>query len=57
VHSSAFRARNIDILFFMLETDRYGFDKKYAGTRYAKVVFLHLLGYMGHAVHSGAFAA
>jgi hypothetical protein len=37
--------------------DRYGFDKKRLGTRYAKLVFLHLVGYAGHVVHSGASGA
>jgi hypothetical protein len=45
------RARNIDAIFFMLEWDRYGFGKKYAGTHYAKLVFLHLVGSMGHVEH------
>jgi hypothetical protein len=57
VHSGAFGARNVDALFFMLRWDRYGFDKKRAGTRYSKLVFLHLVGYAGNVVHSGAFVA
>jgi hypothetical protein len=44
-------ARNIDAIFFMLEWDRYGFGKKCAGTHYAKLVFLHLVGSMGHVEH------
>jgi hypothetical protein len=39
----------------MLKRDRYGFDKKHAGTRYAELVFLHPVGYADHVVHSGAF--
>jgi hypothetical protein len=39
----------------MLGWDRYGFDKKHARTRYAELVFLHLVGSMGHIVHCGAF--
>jgi hypothetical protein len=39
-------------LFFMLKWDRYGFEKKRAGTRYTS---LHLGGSAGHIVHSGAF--
>jgi hypothetical protein len=41
----------------MLRWDRYGFDKKRSGTRYAKFVFLHLVGFAGQVVHSGASAA
>jgi hypothetical protein len=39
VHSSAFRARNVDVLFFLLGWDRYRFDKKRTGTHYAERVF------------------
>jgi hypothetical protein len=35
--------------------DRYRFDKKWTGTCYAKLVFLHLLGYAGHVVHSSVY--
>jgi hypothetical protein len=34
--------------------DRYGFHKKHTGTHYAKLVFLHLVGYAGHIMHSSA---
>jgi hypothetical protein len=54
VHSGASGPRNIDALFFMLGWDRYGFNKKHAGTRYAELVFSHPVGYAGHDVHSGA---
>jgi hypothetical protein len=38
----------------MFVWDRYRFDKKHAGTCYAKLVFLHPVGYVGHVVHSVA---
>jgi hypothetical protein len=43
--------------FFMLERDRYGFQKKCAGTRYAELVFWYPLGCAGHVVHSGTSGA
>jgi hypothetical protein len=39
---------------FMLVWNRCGFDKKRVGTRYAKLLFLRLLGSAGHVVHSRA---
>jgi hypothetical protein len=36
----------------MLVWDRYGFHKKHAGTHYAKLVFLHLIGSTGDILHS-----
>jgi hypothetical protein len=39
VHFDASRTRNVIALFFILGRDQYGFDKKHAGTRYAKLVF------------------
>jgi hypothetical protein len=44
-------------LFFMFEWDRYGFEKKRAGTRYSGLVSLHPVGSAGHIVHSGASEA
>jgi hypothetical protein len=44
----------VTALYFMLGWDRYGFNKKHAGTHYAKLVFLHQVVYVGHAVHFGA---
>jgi hypothetical protein len=54
VHSSASREQNVIAVFFMLEWDQYGFDKKRAWTHYVEVVFLHPVGWVGHIVHSGA---
>jgi hypothetical protein len=54
VNSDASGPRNIDTLFFMLGRDRYGLDKKRAGTGYAELVFSHPVGYVGHVVHFGA---
>jgi hypothetical protein len=52
VHSGASRSRNLNALFFMLMLDRYGFNKERIRTRYAELVFLHLVGSAGHVVHS-----
>jgi hypothetical protein len=54
VHSGSFGARNGDALFFMLVCDQYQFNKKRNGIRYAELMFLHLVGFMGHVVHSDA---
>jgi hypothetical protein len=41
----------------MLVWDRYGFDKKRTGRRYAELLFLHLVGSAGNVVHSGESGA
>jgi hypothetical protein len=41
----------------MLWWAQCSFYKKRVGTRYAKIVFLHLVGSAGHIVHSGARGA
>jgi hypothetical protein len=41
----------------MLGWDLYGYEKRCAGTRHAKLVFLHLMGYAGLVVHPGASEA
>jgi hypothetical protein len=41
----------------MVRWDPYRFNKKYAGTRYAELVFLHPVGSTGHIVYSSASRA
>jgi hypothetical protein len=45
--------QNSDTLFFILGWDQCAVDKKCVGTCYAKLVFLHPVGFAGHVVHSG----
>jgi hypothetical protein len=51
-HVVHFGASNVDALFSLLGWAQCGFHKKSAGTRYAKLVFLHPVGYVGHIMHS-----
>jgi hypothetical protein len=39
---------------FMVESAWFGSHKKHIGTCYADLVFLHLVGCIGHVVRSGA---
>jgi hypothetical protein len=41
----------------MLKWAWFSFQKKRTGTRYAELVFLHSMGFVGHIVHSGVFGA
>jgi hypothetical protein len=47
-HSATSGASNIGAHFFMLGWDCYGFNKNHTETRYAKLVFLHPVGSVGH---------
>jgi hypothetical protein len=57
VHSSTSGLQNVDTIFFMLRWTQYGFHEMYVGTRYVALLFLHPVGYAGHAVHSSASRA
>jgi hypothetical protein len=54
LHFGAFGVRNVITLFFMLGWEWYGFDKKHARRRYAKLVFLHPVGSLGQVRHFAA---
>jgi hypothetical protein len=54
VHSGASRARSVDAPFFMLGWAQCGIHKKRAGQCYAELIFLHLVGFLGHILHSSA---
>jgi hypothetical protein len=57
VNSGASRPQNLEALFFILVWDRYRFDKKRVGIRYAELVFLHQGRSTCHVVHFGAYGA
>jgi hypothetical protein len=57
VNSGVSGARNVDVLFFLLGWDQYIYHKKHGRTRYAKLVFLHLVRSVGPIVNSGASRA
>jgi hypothetical protein len=57
VHSSGSGAQNFNALFVILEWAQCGFHKKHAGTHYAELLFLYLVGSADYVVHSGAFEA
>jgi hypothetical protein len=57
IHFCASRVPNLDAQFFMLRWVWCGFHKMHVGTRYVKLVFLHLVRFAGHVVHSFASRA
>jgi hypothetical protein len=47
----AYRARNIDALFFMLGCAQCRSHKQHGGTRYAELMFFNMVGSTRHVVH------
>jgi hypothetical protein len=43
--------------YFHARVGQVRFSKKRTGTHYAELVFLFLVGYVGHAEHCGTFGA
>jgi hypothetical protein len=54
LYSCLFRVRHDDELLFKLEWVWCSFHIERAGTRDAELAYLHLVGFAGHIVHSGA---
>jgi hypothetical protein len=54
VNPCAYGVQNVGALFFVLEWDWCGFNKKLVRISYVELVFLHPVGYVGHVVRSGA---
>jgi hypothetical protein len=54
VHFGASGVQNVNVLYFLLGWDRYGFHEKRVRTGYTKLVFLNLVESVGHLVHSDA---
>jgi hypothetical protein len=55
VHSGAYRARNVDALFFLIKWAWCSFHKKCAGTHYSQLLFLHPMGFVAHVVNSDKY--
>jgi hypothetical protein len=51
------RATKHQRTFFLLRWDQHGFDKKRTGTCYDELVFLHMVGSVGHVYYSSVSGA